>query len=90
MGIVDVRRMYGPSMVRRSSFIDIIVSLEESPDALTDAPKVTKSMDSLLGSDIPVIHLAAGVSTDTVTASIVEHIMIEEGATAPVLEALVK
>lgn len=89
MGIIDVHRIFGPSMVRRSSSIDIIVSLEGSPDALTDAPKTTESMVSLFGIDIPVIHLAAEVSGDTVAASIVEHIMREAGIDAPVLDALV-
>ena len=89
MGIVDVHRIFGPSMVRRSSSIDIIVCLEESPDSLTDTPKTTESMDYLFERYIPVIHLAAGVSGDTVSASIVEHIMREAGIKAPTLDALV-
>lgn len=89
MGIIDVHRIFGPSMVRRSSSIDIIVSLEGSPDALADAPKTTETMDSLFGMDIPVIHLAAGISANTVAASIAEHIMREAGIEAPVLDALV-
>jgi len=90
MGIVDVRRIFGPSMVRRSSHIDIIVRLEESPDALSGAPTMTESMDSLFGADIPVIHLAAGSSGDTVAAAVAEYIMIEAGVEAPVLDALVE
>ena len=90
MGIIDVHRIFGPSMVRRSSPIDIIVCLEESPDTLTDAPKMTESLNSLLGSDIPVIHLAAGASGDMVAASVAEHIMIEAGVEASVLDTLVK
>ena len=90
VGIVDVHRVFGPSMVRRSSSIDIIVCLEESPEALTDAPKITESLGSLFGNDIPVIRLSAGVSGDAVAVSIVEHIMLTAGAEAPVLDALIK
>jgi HPr kinase/phosphorylase len=89
-GIIDVRRVFGPSLVRRSSSIDIIVRLEQSPEALTAAPKMTESIESLMKSDIPVIHLAAGASGDAAAAAVVEHIMIEAGAEAPILDALVK
>ncbi|MBN1881785.1 MAG: hypothetical protein JW885_06390 [Deltaproteobacteria bacterium] len=90
VGIIDVRRVFGPSLVRRSSSIDIIVRLEESPDVLTAAPKMTVSINSHGEEDIPVIYIAAGVSGDAVAAAVIEHIMIEAGVEAPVLDELVK
>lgn len=90
MGIIDVRRVFGPSLVRSSAIIDIIVSLDDSPDGMTAAPGVTRTCRSLMEHEIPVIHLAAGVSGDTVGASVVEHILTEAGILSPVLDALLR
>jgi serine kinase of HPr protein (carbohydrate metabolism regulator) len=89
-GIIDVRRVFGPSMIRRTAPVDIIISLEESPDALSAAPQITQNHHSLMGFSIPMIHLGEGISGDAVMASIAEYIMIEAGALSPILDALVK
>jgi HPr kinase/phosphorylase len=90
MGIIDVHRVFGPSLVRPSASVDVIVSLEDAPDGLTAAPGTTRSYRPLMGHDIPVVHLAAGVSGDTVAAAVAQHILIEAGVVSPVLDALLR